>query len=515
MHNLVFDPLIPFALWCPLALAAATLWAWYATAARQRLPRKRRWLILGLMAAGAAVPLIVLLNPTWLQRVPPPAGKPRLTVLVDTSASMATPDATGGVSRHACAARLAADTSRALAERYEIRLRTFADSWAAASPDDVERREPVGAVTDLAAAIGESLDEAQVQGQAVLLLSDGGHNAPGGGRRVLDVASKAQALAAPIFTHTVGGPAGVRDVEVALQLPQELAFVRQQVPVIATVRQRGSLAARVRVSLERTHGHGQRPRPDAPGPPGETVDTRDVPLHPDGEAEIVFHVTQEQSGLYRYEVRADPLPGEVTTVNNSATLLLRVVDQPVRVLLLEGKPYWDTKFLIRTLTADQSIELVSVVKLAENRLLQRTLARPEANTAAPPAAAGEDTPAKRDATDAHLVRPTDWSIQQDAGRWLADRQTLAKYQIVILGRDAEAFLNDDALRQLKQWLTEDSGALVCYRGPPASQISQRLGELLPVRWAPSSETRFRVQLTTEGRSLRWLPSSDGAEDPLA
>ena len=291
--------------------------------------------------------------------------------------------------------------------------------------------------------------------------------------------------------------------------------MRQQVPVIATVRQRGRLAERVRVSLERTHGHGQGPRPDAPGPPGEPVDMRDVPLNPDGVAEVVFHVTQEQSGLYRYELRADPLPGEVTTVNNSATLLLRVVDQPVRVLLLEGKPYWDTKFLIRTLTADQSIELVSVVKLAENRLLQRTLARPEANAAAPPAAAGDDTSAKRDTTDANLVRPTDWSIQQDAGRWLADRQTLAKYQIVILGRDAEAFLNDDALRQLKQWLTEDSGALVCYRGPPTSQISQRLGELLPVRWASSSETRFRVQLTTEGRSLRWLPSSDGAEDPLA
>ena len=55
-------------------------------------------------------------------------------------------------------------------------------------------------------------------------------------------------------------------------------------------------------------------------------------------------------------------------------LLLRVVDQPVRVLLLEGKPYWDTKFLVRTLSADQSIELTSVVQLAEGRLLQRKIA---------------------------------------------------------------------------------------------------------------------------------------------
>ena len=60
-------------------------------------------------------------------------------------------------------------------------------------------------------------------------------------------------------------------------------------------------------------------------------------------------MSHKTAGLYRYEVRADALPGEVTTVNNTAPLLLRVVDQPIRVLLLEGKPYWDTKFLVRTL----------------------------------------------------------------------------------------------------------------------------------------------------------------------
>ena len=91
--------------------------------------------------------------------------------------------------------------------------------------------------------------------------------------------------------------------------------------------------------------------------------------------ETTFSVTQKKSGLYRYEVRAEPLPGEVTAVNNSATLLLRVVEEPIRVLLLEGKPYWDTKYLIRTLAADPSIELTSVVRLAEGRLHKRKVSR--------------------------------------------------------------------------------------------------------------------------------------------
>ena len=65
-----------------------------------------------------------------------------------------------------------------------------------------------------------------------------------------------------------------------------------------------------------------------------------------------FRVSQDKPGVYRYEVRAGPLPGEVSRSNNTAPLLLRVVDKPIRVLLLEGKPYWDAKFLMRTLIAD-------------------------------------------------------------------------------------------------------------------------------------------------------------------
>ena len=167
-------------------------------------------------------------------------------------------------------------------------------------------------------------------------------------------------MAAPVYAVTFGGPATVRDLELELSVPEELAFVAQSVPVVVTFRQRGSLSDRARVSL----------RLD-----GKTLEERDVRLDADGAAEETFSVTQKANGLYCYEFRAEPLSGEVTTVNNTAMLLLRVVDQPVRVLLLEGKPYWDTKFLVRTLSMDPSIELTSVVQLAPGRLLERKTSR--------------------------------------------------------------------------------------------------------------------------------------------
>ena len=96
MTRITFDPCVPLALWVPLALAAAALLAWYAAAGRRRLPARRWWAVVTLMALAAAVPLVVLLNPTWLERIPPPPGKPLLTILVDRSASMATRDAGSG-----------------------------------------------------------------------------------------------------------------------------------------------------------------------------------------------------------------------------------------------------------------------------------------------------------------------------------------------------------------------------------------------------------------------------------
>ena len=492
MH-LTFDPYIPLALWVPLAVTAGALLAWYGAASRRRLaPRRWPW-VMALMTLVVAVPLVILLNPTWLERIPPPAGKPLLTILVDRSASMGTRDVEGKQSRYESACGTAAEMARQLQDRYEVRVSSFAEDCTPADPDQLAKKTPEGEATDLAAAVEQSLEADRPQGQAIVVLSDGGHNAGGGVGRVTESATRAKAMAVPLFVHTIGGESGVRDLQVSLNMPQELAFIGQRVPVAVSLRQRGSLGRRTQVSLVYE---------------GKVVEKRDVDLKPDGATEALFHVAQPTAGLYRYEVKADPLPEEVTELNNTATLLLRVVDQPIRILLLEGKPYWDTKFLIRTLTADQAVELTSVVKMAEGRLLERKTARRD-TPGAGAAKAGAAKPAESKG------QAEQWSIRKDAAQVLAEPEALAGYQIVVLGRDSEVFLTDQAMVRLKKWLTESEGSLVCFRGPPASQIGQRLGELMPVRWTPGRETRFRVRWTQVGQALRWLPALADDQDALA
>jgi hypothetical protein len=285
MTRLVLDPYIPLALWVPLALAAGGLLAWYGAASRKRLPGPRWGIVIALMTIAAIVPLAILLNPTWLERLPAPAGKPLLTVLVDRSASMATRDVRPSTSRYEAACRTAREVAQRLSDRYEVRLRAFAGESVPTAPDQLAAIAADGPTTDLAAAIEEALDPDRPQGQAVLLVSDGGHNAGGGAARVLESATKAKAMAAPVYVKTLGGQGEVRDLEVALRAPQELAFVGQPTSVVVRLRQRGRLAERASLSL--VHENRQ-------------IDSLEAPLKPDGATEATFTVSQPAAGLFRY-----------------------------------------------------------------------------------------------------------------------------------------------------------------------------------------------------------------------
>ncbi len=228
---------------------------------------------------------------------------------------------------------------------------------------------------------------------------------------MIDAAKVAKAtMACPVYSRTFGGNAVVRDLAIDLRSPEEVVFAGMKVAVPVVVRQRGLSGARAIVVLTEE---------------GKEIDRRVVPLTDAEMTEVRFEVGRSTPGVYRFAVTAEPLPDEVTRANNTATLVLRVVDKPVRVLLLEGKPYWDAKFLFRTLFADPSVELDTVVRLGDSRFLRRTLTRPGAGEGVNPPAPGKD----------------DWQVSTDPATLQGGADGLRRYQVIVLGRDADAFLN--------------------------------------------------------------------------
>ena len=131
MSNLTFEPLIPSALWIVLAAVSAGVLGWYFWRRPAALSGPRWGLVGALAAAGMAMVLAILLNPLWLEPIPPPAGKPLLTVLLDRSASMRIADGADSESRLAQGAKIAQLLPKSLSGQFDVQVRTFA---AATSP---------------------------------------------------------------------------------------------------------------------------------------------------------------------------------------------------------------------------------------------------------------------------------------------------------------------------------------------------------------------------------------------
>ena len=536
MKYLEFAPEIPLPLWLVLAVLAAGMLFWIAMRRRGRIPQGRWALIVTFWGAAIVLVLGVLLNPTWIERIPPPEGKPVLTILLDRSAGMATEDETDGssgqkTSRWEKASTIARQVAEELDEIYDVRVRSFAQRSEPIEPGEIlepgkapsseagkkqNAYRPTGSLTDIARSLEESIDDECPQGQAVLLLSDGCHNGMTGTAGLWESVEKIRAMNVPVYTKPFGTTTEVRDLTVSVDNPQELVLSGGQLLSGVTVRRRGSFTDRAMVRLLLD---------------GKELANEELRFGTDDIARTVFPVKAEKSGLFRYEVTVDPKPGEITEANNRSSLLVRVVDEPVRVLLLEGKPYWDTKFLIRTLASDMSIDLTALIRLQDDRFVLRHITRttggseeespkdekpetseasakkPEASTetAASTAAKTEET-AENAADDVkpELARKDDWKFYPSAEAFFKESGGLSNYLVVVLGRDADTFLTEERVAELKRWVGQQEGALVCFRGPPASRIGERLAEMLPVRWTPGREAEYQVTLSKAGHSASWL-----------
>jgi len=505
MSMLPFEPLIPPALWLLLATLSLVLLLWYARH-RPMGVKRYRWVgIVAMMSVGLFGTLLVLLNPTWVEPTSPPQGRPRLTILVDRSASMATRDTPGNRSRFQQAEALVRKLAKQREGRFDLRVQTFDGAPKPSGCNELKDCTPDGPTTNLAAAILGNLDEQLPQGQACLLLSDGIHNESFDVSQVMKASKLAQSMATPIYTRTLGSEAEACDLAVEFVRPQQRAHVGQKVPVSVCVKHTGTSATQANITLLHE---------------GKEVDRRHIELSASNPSEARFDVSKNTTGLYRYEAKLDPLDGEATHANNTAICLLHVVDTPIRVLLLEGKPYWDGKFLMRALASDPAVTLDSIVYVASDRIIQRTQSRCLEE------AAESETSVTQTKTNklpkAYYSQVTNrrieqWTTHLDMPHILSGPDTLATYQIIMLGRDADVFLTPRAIAALRNWISDQGGVLLCYRGKPVATIDDSFDRLLPVRWTSAPEARLRATLTQQGRELGWLgPTSDHpATDPFA
>jgi hypothetical protein len=313
-----------------VALATGLAVATAVTAVR-RSPH-RRGVTLSLEIFRLALILLLLFTlcrPEWVRRSAATARR-TLVVLEDRTDSMATVDvATESDMPHQSRARWTADFVRNMdwslpGSGLQVVLRPMEASASGG--------------TDLHGALLDVLRE-HADLRAVLLLSDGDWTA---GQDPLGAAARYRLRDVPIHTLAIGDEAYLPDLVLEDVRAPAYALAEERLLVPFTVRNRFAKAVQVPVRLTASDGS------DA---------SRVVRVEPGGMASGTLALAPMAEGVTTLELRIPVLPGEVDPSNNVARAQVLVRREILRVLLIEGAPRWEYRYLRNALQRDPGVEV--------------------------------------------------------------------------------------------------------------------------------------------------------------
>ena len=405
--------------------------------------REHAWRTLAFRLGALAGLAWLLMGPSITTPGKPTATNlPKLAILIDTSASMARADVMIGQDEPTT--RLDAVTDAWLNDSRIAQLRRHADIELLAfndqvQPADQQDLQPTGTSTRLYAALERS------RADATLILSDGHDTTPAATHATFEQAGR-------LYASPVGTPRSSPDLAIDAWPESDRLFEGQSTTITATLRNRGFDALPAVVEL--LHN-------------GEVIE-RSL-LKTDSEnAKLTYEIKPAlKPGLaveaHQYTVRVRLGEGvEAYTANNQQDLFVQVSRGKVRVLLLEGEPYWDTRSLSRVIGAHPRFDLTAVYGFGERRR-SRVL--------------GESYEVGSDPAD-----------------------QLERFDIVVLGRRVDRLVDEGFGKRLIDYV-QDGGAVVFARGqafdtanPLGRELDTTTQALSPGRWARPIIGAMRVRL---------------------
>ncbi|MCP5540158.1 MAG: hypothetical protein H7A52_08470 [Akkermansiaceae bacterium] len=368
-----------------------------------------------------------------------------------------------------------------LGGRYNLRFYRFAhDPREVAKADDLFEAEGAPAtapadasgensLTDLDAALEHLLDNTAAESLAgVLLLSDGRHNGP---TLPEDALRQLGVRRSPLNAVPIGGRLGPVDASILSLNAPESIYLGDRILVKAEVKLDGLRGRPVKAALKAG---------------GETVAEQTIEAPDiDHRTELRFVHFPEDKGIFDYRLELEAMDGELFPDNNAWDFKVAVTDDRTNVLLIDGFPRWEFRYLRNLFYGrDKSVHLQYVLLHPDKIDSLRATAAVAAS-------------ATRKFGDAEADR-----LPENADEWRL-------FDVIILGDVEPAALGNAEWRAIREAVTERGALLVCVAGPrymPDAHDNEILRDLLPVTWerheAPrleAPEAAYRLTLTTEGR----------------
>lgn len=260
----------------------------------------------------------------------------------------------------------------------------------------------------------------------VLLVSDGRDTA------ARDTAGLERLLArsqSPVVTALAGSPTPPSDVSLVGVIAPPIATVGREVTLNARVRSivAGDPALKVEALIA-----------------GRTVAVADVPAGGGANAstqrDVALRFTPDSEGMARVTVRVASVQGEVfPSENNSREAVVNIRKSPVRVLVLDGTPRWETRFAVNILQRLPYVEL--------NTIFLATRA------------------------DAALARGN------TRGTWPGDDEAINAYNLILLGNIPPGTLTEQDGDRLRAWI--ERGGTLALLASDAGSLPNAVRNLTP------------------------------------
>ena len=342
-----------------------------------------------------------------------------------------------------------------LGERHDVQLLELAGGaarkiWQPTSADSAlpaALPKPVGDISNLATGLKNAASGPEKsQAGAVVLFTDGQHNE---GESPVEVAKILAGRGVPIFTVGLG----------AENRPRDLAVVKVDAPeaVFAEDRVRGQIVLKDDMPAGQpftvTIQDGEQPVwEQALVTDGQNVRrvAFDFPISELVKQRIKQRQTDQQvSGVpLELSVAVSRVEGDSQPANNHGTLRLRAVTQKRRILLLDGRSRWESRYLRNLFERDEQWEINAVFVGAT---------------------AGEPG----------------WPRGDRAGAFPNEPALLASYDLILFGEVPRDIFKDDELQMIQDFVAQRGGAIIFIDGPRGRLKEFNgtpLAALFPVEW---------------------------------
>jgi hypothetical protein len=434
-----------------LLTVACAFCAWRTSAKARRRDR----IIMTILRFVALVLLAVIaLNPGhWRQDSE--EMKSEWVVLLDRSQSMATEDV-DGETRWDEARRIAIKARSLTDEEGALELMTFSGTLESVPGGDLTEVEPDGEMTDILQS-GRALLGRYRSGSkklaGIILLSDGKQVADSTHD---DLALRARSQEVPIYPIVLGGAVERRDIVLLPGRRQYVTFAGQKTRITAVLSAEGLGNIRPIVSLHDSAG--------------KELAKQRVSISDGEKLNINFDVSPMTKGYYEYVFKVAAWDGEASEVNNVARTGVAVMDDRMSVLLTEGVPFWDSKFLAQLLRKQPNMSVASVYRLSSERFF-------------------------RIEADSSNVTDHAKSIFPDSV------EEISPYDMIVFGKGVEYFLSSDRIKLLRSFVRDQGGCVIFARGKPYSGSFPELESLEPLEWGTPLSSKFEFKPTQAGEDV--------------